>query len=316
MATRTTTSGEITFDQAAPARSLWSDALRRLMRNKMAVASIVVILFFIAVAVSAPLIAPHDPTFQSRIRNGGGVELPPMWAADGKPGYLLGTDVSGRDVLSRIMYGAQVSLSVGFIPMFIILIIGTIVGMNAGFRGGWVDSLLMRVTDITYAFPDLLFLLIVISALRDTPIASFLGGLPLMFIALSLIGWVGVARLVRGQVLSLREKEFVEAARSIGTSNGQIMMRHLLPNSLAPLIVSAAFGVPGFILAESFLSYIGIGVRPPMATWGGIISDGFASINSSPHLVWVPATCIGLLTLSFTFLGDGLRDALDPRMKL
>ncbi len=316
MATTTTKSGEITFDQAAPARSLWSDALRRLMRNKMAVASIVVILFFVVIAVTAPIIAPHDPTFQSRIRTGGGVELPPFWVADGKPGYPLGTDVSGRDVLSRIMYGAQVSLSVGFIPMLIILIIGTIVGMNAGFRGGWVDSLLMRITDITYAFPDLLFLLIVISALRDTPIASLLGGLPLMFIALSLIGWVGVARLVRGQVLSLREKEFVEAARSIGTSNGQIMMRHLLPNSLAPLIVSAAFGVPGFILAESFLSYIGIGVRPPMATWGGIISDGFASINSSPHLVWVPATCIGLLTLAFTFLGDGLRDALDPRMKL
>ena len=316
MATTTTTSGEITFDQAAPARSLWSDALRRLMRNKMAVASMVVITFFFVIAVSAPLIAPHDPTFQSRIRTGGGVELPPFWTTDGKPGYPLGTDVSGRDVLSRIMYGAQVSLSVGFIPMFIILIIGTIVGMNAGFRGGWVDSLLMRITDVTYAFPDLLFLLIVISALRDTPIASLLGGLPLMFIALSLIGWVGVARLVRGQVLSLREKEFVEAARSIGTSNGQIMMRHLLPNSLAPLIVSAAFGVPGFILAESFLSYIGIGVRPPIATWGGIISDGFASINSSPHLVWVPATCIGLLTLSFTFLGDGLRDALDPRMKL
>ena len=316
MATTTTTSGEITFDQAAPARSLWSDALRRLMRNKMAVASMVVIGLFIAIAITAPFLAPHDPTFQSRIRTGGGVELPPFWVAGGKPGYLLGTDVSGRDVLSRIMYGAQVSLSVGFIPMLIILIIGTVVGMNAGFRGGWVDSLLMRITDITYAFPDLLFLLIVISALRDTPIASFLGGLPLMFIALSLIGWVGVARLVRGQVLSLREKEFVEAARSIGTSNGQIMLRHLFPNSLAPLIVSAAFGVPGFILAESFLSYIGIGVRPPMATWGGIISDGFASINSSPHLVWVPATCIGLLTLSFTFLGDGLRDALDPRMKL
>jgi oligopeptide transport system permease protein len=315
----TTTSKEIAFDTSKPTRSLWSDALRRLMRNKMAVASIAVILFFTFIAIAAPILAPHPPTFQSRDRpdrGNGGPDLPPAWNADGKAGYPLGTDGLGREILSRMMYGAQVSLSVGFIPTFVIVLVGIIVGLNAGYRGGWVDSLLMRITDITYAFPSLLFILIMVSALHETAFAGFLGGLPLIFLSIAVVAWVGVARLVRGQVLSLREKEFIEAARSIGTPNWRIMLTHLLPNSLGPVIVSATFTIPGFILTEAFLGFIGIGVKPPTPTWGGIINDGFNAINSSPHEVWVPATCIGLLTLSFTFLGDGLRDALDPRMKV
>jgi oligopeptide transport system permease protein len=289
------------------------------MRNKMAVASVAVILFFTLVAVAAPIIAPHPPNFQSRDRpdrGNGGPDLPPAWVADGKAAYPLGTDGLGRDILSRIMYGAQVSLSVGFIPTFVIVLVGIIIGLNAGYRGGWIDGLLMRITDITYAFPSLLFILIMVSALHDTPFAGFLGGLPLIFLSIAIVAWVGVARLVRGQVLSLREKEFIEAARSIGTPNWRIMLTHLLPNSLGPVIVSATFTIPGFILTEAFLGFIGIGVKPPTPKWGGIINDGFNSINSAPHEVWVPATCIGLLTLSFTFLGDGLRDALDPRMKI
>jgi ABC-type dipeptide/oligopeptide/nickel transport system permease subunit len=314
-----TTTGELVFDTSRPSRSLWSDAFRRLSRNKMALVSLFIILLFTALAIAAPLLAPHAPEFQSRARaerGNGGVDLPPVWTEGGKSGYILGTDGLGRDVLSRILFGTQVSLSVGFIPMFIIVIVGTAVGLLAGYYGGWVDNLLMRITEVTYAFPGLLFILITVSALRDTPISNLLGGLVLIFVSLAIVDWVGVARLVRGQVLGLREKEFIEAARSIGTPGWRIMLMHLLPNSLGPVIVSATFLVPGFILTEAFLSFIGIGVKPPTPTWGSIISDGYNSINTSPHLVWVPATCIGLLTLAFTFLGDGLRDALDPRMKV
>jgi len=315
----TTQEAEKVFDLARPSRSLWGDALRRLMRNKMAVAGVVVIAIFAVLAIAAPIVAPHDPTFQSRDRpdrGNGGVDLPPFWNADGKIAYPLGTDGLGRDILSRVVYGARVSMTVGFIPMLITVFLGMLIGLIAGYRGGWIDNLLMRITDITYAFPDILFVLIVVGALRDTAIADFLGGLPLIFGALSIVGWVGIARLVRGQVLSLREKEFIEAARAIGTPDSRIMFTHLMPNSLAPVIVVATFAVPGFILTEAFLSFIGIGVKPPTPTWGSLINDGYTSINSSPHEVWIPAVCIGLLTLSFVFLGDGLRDALDPRMKV
>jgi oligopeptide transport system permease protein len=198
--------------------------------------------------------------------------------------------------------------------MLIIVSLGLLVGMSAGFLGGRVDNILMRMTDVTYAFPDLLFVIIMMSALRGTFIADIMDGLLIIFVALSIIGWVGIARLVRGQVLSLKEKEFVEAARSIGVPSWRIMLVHLLPNSLAPIIVAATFSVPGFIITEAILSYIGVGVRPPRSTWGGMVADGYANINAAPHLVWIPATCIAILTLAFTFVGDGLRDALDPRM--
>jgi oligopeptide transport system permease protein len=318
MAVTTQEAGSV-FDAARPSRSLWGDALQRLMRNKMAVVGLVVIAVFAVIAIAAPIVSPHDPSFQSRDRpdrGNGGPDIPPFWDKDGKISYPLGTDNLGRDILSRVIYGARVSMTVGFIPTLIIVFFGMLIGLVAGYRGGWIDSLLMRITDITYAFPDILFVLIMVGALRDTPIAGFLGGLPLIFAALAIVGWVGVARLVRGQVLSLREKEFIEAARAIGTPGWRIMVTHLMPNSLAPVLVVATFAVPGFILTEAFLSFIGIGVKPPTPTWGSLINDGYSSINSSPHEVWVPAVCIGLLTLSFVFLGDGLRDALDPRMKV
>jgi len=296
------------------------------MRNKMAITGVVVIAFFAILAAAAPLVtsitSPNtggDPNYQSRARENrgnGGVDLPPFWDPDSKPGYILGTDNLGRDILSRVIFGARVSMTVGFIPTVIIVFFGMVIGLLAGFRGGGIDSLLMRITDVTYAFPDILFVLIMVGALRDTPVAGFLGGLPLIFAALAIVSWVGVARLVRGQVLSLREKEFIEAARAIGTPDRRIMYTHLMPNSLAPVLVVATFAVPGFILTEAFLSFIGIGVKPPTPTWGGLINDGYSSINSSPHEVWIPAVCIGMLTLSFVFLGDGLRDALDPRMKI
>jgi oligopeptide transport system permease protein len=305
------------FDLTRPPRNLWKDAFRRLQRNKMAVAGLVVIIVITLLAIFAPLLPLQDPVdYMSRETDpgGGGTRLPPFWVDGGNAKFLLGTDASGRDVLSRIIFGAQVSLMVGIVPVVIIVTMGLLIGVAAGYMGGWVDNLLMRLTDVVYAFPDLLFIIIMITALRDTPIAGVMDGLLIIFVSLSVIGWVGVARLVRGQVLSLKEKEFIEAARCIGAPTWRIMRVHLLPNTLAPVIVAATFAVPGFIITEAILSFIGIGIRPPRPTWGSMVQDGYTNINAAPHLVWIPAACIAILTLAFTFLGDGLRDALDPRM--
>jgi oligopeptide transport system permease protein len=186
----------------------------------------------------------------------------------------------------------------------------------AGYFGGWIDNVLMRFTDVIYAFPDLLFVIIIMATLRNTWLGDILGGLVLIFVALAVVNWVGLTRLVRGQVLSLKEKEFIEAARATGVPTKRIMLRHLFPNALAPVIVSLAFAIPGAMLAESVLSFIGIGIRPPTATWGVMINEGFGVFAQSPWPVLLPAICISVVMLAFTFLGDGLRDALDPRMKI
>jgi oligopeptide transport system permease protein len=174
----------------------------------------------------------------------------------------------------------------------------------------------MRFTDVIYAFPDLLFVIIIMATLRNTWLGEIAGGLVLIFVALAVVSWVGLARLVRGQVLSLKEKEFIEAARATGVPTKRIMVRHLFPNALAPVIVSAAFAIPGAMLAESVLSFIGIGIRPPTPTWGVMINEGFVVFSQSPWPVLLPAICISIVMLAFTFVGDGLRDALDPRMKI
>jgi oligopeptide transport system permease protein len=303
--------------------SLGYDAWQRLIRNKAAVAGMFIIAFFVIVALFAPALSPYSP-----IEIHSGVKyLPPMWVKDfngqsGQAAYILGTDTLGRDILSRVVYGARVSMIVGLIPTIIIVIIGTIVGMLAGYSGGKVDNLLMRLTDIVYAFPDLLFFIIVMVSLRDTFIGKMLNGLFLLFAALAIVNWVGVARLIRGQVLSLKEKEFVEAARCIGAKDLHIMFRHILPNSLSPLIVSIAFSIPGAIITEAILGYLGLGLRPSsdpkdifITSWGSLLLDGQSAINAQPYLLLVPALCVALVVLAFTFLGDGLRDALDPRMR-
>ena len=211
---------------------------------------------------------------------------------------------------------------VGLIPTTIIVIVGTIVGMIAGYSGGRVDNILMRLTDVVYAFPDLLFFIIVMVSLRDTFIGQLMNGLVLLFAALAIVNWVGVARLIRGQVLSLKEKEFVEAARCIGAKDFQIMFKHIFPNSVSPLIVSIAFAIPGAIISEAILGYLGLGLRPSsnpndifITSWGSLLLDGQGAINAQPYLLLVPALCVALVVLAFTFLGDGLRDALDPRMR-
>ncbi len=312
------------LDVLRPSRSLMQDAWSRLVRNKAAVLGIFIIIFFALVAIFAPLISPHNPL---QINDGMGY-LPPAWVklsssgVSGNPSFLLGTDTLGRDVLSRVIYGARVSMVVGFIPTTIILLVGTLVGMLAGYTGGHVDNLLMRLTDVIYAFPDLLFFIIVMISLRDTWLGQLLNGLFLLFVALALVNWVGVARLVRGQVLSLKEKEFVEAARCIGAKDSHIMLKHILPNALGPLIVSAAFSIPGMIITEAILGYLGVGLRPAtdagamfITSWGALLLEGQSAINAQPYMLLAPAVCVALIVMAFTFLGDGLRDALDPRMR-
>lgn len=314
----------VEFDLSRPPRSLLSDAWHRLRRNRAAIVSMAILVFFGLIALFASSLAPHDPL---KLNSGLGY-LPPIWekhALNGKspdPRFILGTDQLGRDLLSRVLYGARVSMLVGLTPVLIILLIGTTVGMVSGYAGGRVDNIMMRITDVFYAFPDLLFYIILMVTLRDTPIGNLLNGLFLLFVALAVVSWVGVARLVRGVVLSLKEKEFIEAARCIGASNLRIMLRHLLPNCVSPLVVWIAFAIPRMIIAEATLGYLGIGLRPAtdsrsffITSWGALMLDGNSALNVQPWILIAPSACVALIVMAFTFLGDGLRDALDPRMK-
>jgi ABC-type dipeptide/oligopeptide/nickel transport system permease subunit len=305
------------FEITRKPRSLFSDALHRLVRNKASMAGLVIIVIFMLMAIFAPVLAPRNPLEITS----GAQYLPPAWEKGGDPRFLLGTDTLGRDVLSRTIWGARTSMVVGFVPAFIIVIIGTMIGMVAGFAGGRADNLLMRLTDVFYAFPDLLFFIIVMVSLRDTSIGQFMNGLLLLFVALAIIDWVGVARLMRGQVLSLKEKEFIEAGRMIGAPSSRIMMKHLLPNSLGVLIVRTAFLIPGLIITEAILGYLGIGLRPAtssastfITSWGALMLEGQTAIRAQITILLAPALCVALVVMAFTFLGDGLRDALDPRM--
>lgn len=307
-----------------PPRSLWNDAWQRLIRNKGAVLGMFIIVLFLFVAIFADVLAPNDPL---AIHDGMGY-LPPAWVeesatgASGDPRFLLGTDTIGRDVYSRVIYGARVSMVVGLTPVILILLIGTTIGLISGFLGGRVDNLMMRITDVFYAFPNLLFYIILMVTLRDTPIGKWLNGLFLLFIALATVSWVGVARLVRSSVLSIKENEYIEAAHSVGTSNSRIMFRHILPNALSPIVVWMAFAIPNMIIAEAVLGYLGLGLRPAtdssqffITSWGALMLEGQTAINIQPWILLAPSLCVGIIVMAFTFLGDGLRDALDPRMR-
>lgn len=295
-------------------RSLWADAWHRLTRNKMAMAGLVVVVLSLLLAIFAPWIAPKDPIAQNSAQS----LADPFWGNPQftNPSYPLGSDTLGRDILSRLIWSSRVSMLVGFVPVTIIFVLGVSIGMYAAFFGGWIDNLLMRLTDVMYAFPDLLFLIIIFATLRDSWVGNLMGGLVLMFAGIAIVNWVGMARLVRGQVLSLKEKEFIEAARATGARPGRIMLKHLFPNALAPVIVSVAFAIPSAMLAEATLSFLGFGIKPPTPTWGVMILEGFVHVTATPWPVLLPAFCIAIVMLAFTALGDGLRDALDPRMKL
>lgn len=277
--------------------SLWGDAFIRLRRNRLAITGGVIILLITILAVVYPFFSRYDFAYQdlNAILQGPSAE------------HLMGTDELGRDVFTRLVYGARTSLAVGIFTQLIVLLIGLPVGAVSGAKGGRTDNLIMRFVDVVYAFPDLLLIIL---------LRSILGGsIYMIFLAIGLVSWVNVSRLVRGQVLALKQRDFVTAARLFGGTGFYINARHLLPNSLGPVIVAVTFNIPRAIFAEAALSYIGIGVKPPTPSWGAMIRDGFNVIFAAPHLILFPAIAIGILMLSFTFLGDGLRDALDPRLR-
>jgi oligopeptide transport system permease protein len=291
---------------------LWRDAWGRLRKNRLAILGLILVIGLLFVGIFGPVIAPYDYQAQDlkAVFAGGGGPLPP-----GSEGHLLGTDQLGRDLFSRLLDGARISVTVAFVVQIVIIGIGVPIGAIAGWFGGRLDNLLMRIVDIIYAFPDLLFIILLSVAFRDTFFGQALDGLLLVFVAIGLTSWVTVARLVRGQLLALKETEFVEAARAIGVSDRRIISRHLLPNGMGPIIVAVTLGIPAAILAEATLAFIGVGVQPPRASWGSLISEGQKYIRSEEHLVLFPAIAIALALIGFTFLGDGLRDALDPKLK-
>lgn len=323
MATNTTVTAT-PLAQAAPiiapkSVSMTQDAWRRFVRNKASLSGLVFIGIVVLAAIAAPLVAPYNFATQDVTATTQGI---------GSPGHLLGTDRLGRDILSRIIYGTRISLTVGLVIPIMIVLIGVPVGLVAGYKGGWVDSLLMRIVDVLYAIPNLLFIIIFMTYLKAQflhinggwllPLKNFdaaTGGTLGVFIGLSIFSWLTVSRLVRGQVLSLKRKEFVEAAHCMGASSGRIILRHLLPNTLAVVIVAATLGIPAAILGEAGISFIGLGINPPVPSWGLMISEGVADLRSYPYMLVAPAVVLSLTVLSFNFIGDGLRDAFDPWMK-
>jgi ABC-type dipeptide/oligopeptide/nickel transport system permease subunit len=284
---------------AAGARgtSLWRDGIRRLRRNRLAMAGGVVIALLCVVAIFADVLAPlpYTKTNFGRLN-----ESPSR-------DYPLGTDALGRDLLSRMIYGARVSMLVGLGAQVIVVLIGVPIGALSGYLGGRADLFITRFIDVMYAFPRLLFVILVMSMLG--------AGLINIFIAIGLTGWVGIARQTRAQVLAIKEKEYVDAARVLGAGFGRLLSRHILPNALTPIVVAVTFGIPEAIFTEAALSFIGVGINPPTPSWGQMVGEGQQFIRSYWHLCVFPAIAIAVTMLSFTFFGDGVRDALDPKMK-
>lgn len=276
----------------------WMDQVKKLIRqNKLAAFSAVLIVVIILMAVFAPFVSPYDPYAQA---------LTDRLLAPGKA-HWLGTDELGRDMLSRIIYGARISLTIGLVPTLISMVIGTVLGLIAGYYGGKTDFIIMRLADVMLAFPSLLLAMVVMYTMG--------GGLVNIFIALSLVNWAGTARIVRSQTLSLKEAEYVEAARSIGVKSWTILIRHILPNCLPSLIVLFTLNIPSAILSESSLSFLGVGAQPPSASWGLAVVRGKKYLFTEPWLSIAPSVAIMIVVMAFNFLGDGLRDVLDPYLK-
>lgn len=303
-------------------RGLWSGGLVRVGRNRVALLSLTVILLFTCLAIWAPQIAPHDPQ-QSDLDH---MAFPPMWETragrTGIPEHPLGTDAIGRDLLSRVIYGARASMGVALLSTMLATLVGTLIGLVAGYAGGRVENGLMRITDVFYAFPSMMFCIIVILVLRDTPAGKWLDGVFMLVLALSVIGWTSAARLVRGAVLMIKREDYIQAAQSIGAGNGRILFRHLMPNTLSPVLVWVMSNVPRMITVEAVLGYLGVGLSAAVdrgaffvTSWGGLFLDGRRLINSQPWMLIAPAVCVGVISMAFTFLGDSLRDALDPRLR-
>ncbi len=323
----------------APARrrtaGLWSDAFYRLTRNKAAMVGGMLVILLTLTAIFASQIAPYSYSEQDRSQT----DALPAWFLTIFPTmkpyakisthFPLGADYVGRDILSRLIYGAQISLSVAFVGPLIALLVGTVYGLISGFFGGRVDDIMMRFVDIMYAFPTILLIILMMAFFRSTfaesepgtftylmnAIDRRFGGMLFIFIGIGITAWMGTARLARGQVLSLREQDFTMSARAIGASSGRIIFRHFLPNVISPLVITVTLNIPQYIAFEAFLSFIGLGVNPPTPSWGSMISDGAQAIRTYPHQAILPALALSITMFAFNFLGDGLRDALDPRLR-
>jgi peptide/nickel transport system permease protein len=280
--------------------SQWAIAVRHFRKNKIAMAGMIVMILLYLVTLLTPLIAPFDPAEQGDIV--AMRYLAPSWD------HPMGTDKFGRDVFSRVLYGARISLSIGFIAVGIGVMLGTLLGALAGYFGKAVDTVIMRFTDMMLAIPRLVLLIVVI-ALFDRP------DIWMVVIILGLTGWMSVARIVRGEILSLREREFVQAAKALGMSDFRIITRHILPNTLAPVIVFATLGIGNTILVEAGLSFLGLGVQPPTPSWGNMITDGRDALITAWWIATFPGLAIVFTVTAFNLLGDGLRDALDPRLR-
>jgi peptide/nickel transport system permease protein len=286
-----------------PVRGQWSMFWRRFRRHKLAVGSAVILAIIFIAAIAAPIVAPYDPNKTNlRLARFGEPAAPTL-------SHPMGSDNVGRDQFSRIIFGARVSLVVGFLATGVAILVGTILGAIAGYFGKWVDMGIMRIADVLLAFPPLLFLMAALTSFRPTTTSIAL--------VIAVISWMNVARLVRGEFLVLRAREYTEAARAVGASAPSIIFRELLPNAMGPIIVAASLGIPGVILTESALSFLGFGLQPPTASWGNMLTGAFGEMRDY-NAWWIgvfPGLMIVITVITFNFLGDGLRDALDPRSR-
>ncbi len=333
---------------AGKSRNLWVDAFLRLRKNRMAMLGLIIIIINIVFAIFAPLITQYDYKKQILTDNNSA----PMWIINTFPvmeprvldaegnqvsgyvkvsdEYMLGTDALGRDLWTRLIYGARISLAVAFIGPLVSLLIGVAMGLLAGYFRGWVDNLIMRIVDVVYALPTIIVIILLMAFFRSTfndvdaqgtirytlaQLDSRMGGMLFISIGIGLTSWVGMARITRGQVLAARENDYVTAAQALGGNDNRVMWKHVFPNILGPIIVAETLAIPSYIRYEAFLSFIGLGVNPPTPSWGMMIAEGSRSIASYPYQALFPAIALFLVMFAFNFLGDGLRDALDPRMR-
>ncbi len=297
--------------------SLWRDAWRRLLRNKLAVFGMIVVAIITIASVFGPFVIKlltgitpdYIPTDVALLRS-----IPPLTAPDGSFSWThpMGTDNQGRDLLARVLQGGQISLMVGIISTLVSLLIGVTYGATAGYIGGRIDNLMMRAVDVLYSLPYIIIVIVLLSVFRSQ---TARGQVILLFIALGSVTWLTMARIVRGQVMSLKHQEFVLAARATGVSTPRIIFRHIVPNTLGPVIVYATLTIPTVMLTEAFLSFLGFGVQPPLASWGSLATDGIQNLGIFPWQLIFPGVTMALTLFSLNFLGDGLRDALDPQMR-
>ena len=290
-----------------PSRTLWGDALHRFRRHTLAMAALTLLVLFVLASIFGPLLYPVDP----EALDFAAVFAPPM-----SPDHILGTDGLGRDMLARVLFGGRISLSVGFVAMAIAVILGSVIGSVAGYFGGKIDQILMRVTDLFLSLPQLPLILLTVYLFREPMSKTFGQQQGIFLIVVIMIGglaWMATARIVRASFLSLKEKEFVEAAVCIGATHRSIMFKHILPNSFSPIIVAATLEIGNAIITESTLSFLGVGFPPDTPTWGRLVTDGSEFLQVASWLALVPGVLIFLTVLSINFMGDGLRDALDPR---